>query len=750
MHSAAEKARLRRLAEETEREAAAERARQKARELAERFGSKPPSAAAAPAGSTSVPPPGLAKPGAPPGLEKAAPQITIAARPKPVESALDAGPAAPADAAQSWRRSGPLPESRGAKGRRPSNDQRGDVPHDLRRAQAQRDVPPHVVPVPISPVKAVGQHDHIAAPVPQSSKREANFDTMLARLQAAMHHARVSPPPGMERAAKQQEGVEGDVVSTEEDSPRPQVAEAPKPKPKPQHFAHLPPEYFAATQLEIPKSPPPAWRIYTVKLPSVQPENRGSIPRWRIKLAESARTSAPKGWWMTYVPPIANLPPSQSLADLLLPQPIGRRFAKQVDTGPIISISPRQLLPFERKTKRRPTLESRPEGPPSAPVAELSQTEPALHTAQDPLLSQGPGRLAMVNTRLGAPQPTADKAPVRFMVSSELDGDSLLEEVNKMSLEHIGEGEDKGAAKSAEPKKPLTPPPAASSQTLNVASPNAEQGPWAKSTLAYNLTSPGRGDARSDVQQRERVKSVWEQSSSEATAKAAAPASQPDTPLYPSLNSPAVSHEVQAPKGGYAMSQQSSASAFGSRSSFSQAGAAYGQFRGSGTTSPDASYGLNRNGGTGSANGFQPGLWAPAVGFGNSMASPGYGYKGMEKNAGGLNKDAAAYSDASFRYGNYQQQGQAYNGFPQGPQGQYRSPTYNYGQHGFGTQMAGRTGSAGGGRFMNGEYQPGVMYDGYYQGSYEGFSPSQSHGQAGGGGGGGGAAGLGRVGRKMW
>lgn len=36
------------------------------------------------------------------------------------------------------------------------------------------------------------------------------------------------------------------------------------------------------------------------------------------------------------------------------------------------------------------------------------------------------------------------KPGVRFMVSSELEGDSLLDEVNKMSLEAVGEGEDKG------------------------------------------------------------------------------------------------------------------------------------------------------------------------------------------------------------------------------------------------------------------------------------------------------------------
>lgn len=155
---------------------------------------------------------------------------------------------------------------------------------------------------------------------------------------------------------------------------------------------------------------------------------------------------------MTYDPPIAGLPPTHYLPDFLLPQPIGRRFAKLVDTGPIISISPRRLTPYQRRSKRRPTLETtRDAAPPavaSASVVEPSQTEPTLHPAHEPLLPQQKGhtRLPNVNPRLVAPQPSAAEKPaVRFMVSSELDGDSLLEEVNKMSLEHIGEADDKGS-----------------------------------------------------------------------------------------------------------------------------------------------------------------------------------------------------------------------------------------------------------------------------------------------------------------
>jgi hypothetical protein len=50
------------------------------------------------------------------------------------------------------------------------------------------------------------------------------------------------------------------------------------------------------------------------------------------------------------------------------------------------------------------------------------------------------------------PAPAELKPGVRFMVSSELDGDSLLDEVNKMSLETVGEGT--GDEKEELPKTP--------------------------------------------------------------------------------------------------------------------------------------------------------------------------------------------------------------------------------------------------------------------------------------------------------
>lgn len=125
-------------------------------------------------------------------------------------------------------------------------------------------------------------------------------------------------------------------------------------------------------------------------------------------------------------------------------------------------------------------------------------------------------------------------------------------------------------------------------------------------------------------------------------------------------------------------------------------------------------YGLmNRNG---SANGFQQGLWAPAPGFGNSMASPSYGYRGMEK-TGSFSKDAQPAYSSEFRYGQQQQQGQqGYNGFQ--PQ-QYRQ-SYGY-NSGFGAQMGTPMAAAPRGRFPNAEFQ-GMGYDqSYFQNQgYEG------------------------------
>ncbi|GMK59313.1 hypothetical protein CspeluHIS016_0703280 [Cutaneotrichosporon spelunceum] len=827
MHTAAEKARMRRVVEEADREAAAERARRKARELAEKFGPPPPKPAAlttsvaTPASSSALPPPppGLSKPvHPPPGFAKPGhqpqPQITLASRPKerPSPQAPNAGLPQPpepkstaADRASSWRRTEPLPElpqqppmDRIAD-RRHSHDQGryADMPRDLRRGA--RDLPPHPLreapvhtpqqrtpsshgrdreepprspnrpkaPPGLEPHRPQAFGDQIVSPHP--SKREANFDTMLARIQAAMAQSRPLAPDG--KVSDDSASPDGDMqkspvevakdvgandVATAAPMSAPSDVLAPPNglvaerspalsrvrKAAPAPLPHLPPDYFDATQAPIPPSPPPAWRLYNAKLPKATPPNKGPVPRSRLRAAE-AKNLAPRGWTQTFDPPLEPYAQSRVLADVVLPQPIGRRFAKQVDPGPIVSLSHRKLVPFQRKPKQRvvePRVlpgdaltfgkSARP-APPPEPV-QIAATTP------QPARKPGKARIAVPGPQTESLVAEGAKPPaVRFMVSSELDGDSLLDEINKMSLEHIGEADDKG---SVEPKelaeKPGTPPPApVSAPRTNPTSPsNSVPGPWAKSTLAYSVTSPARDDP-----QREHLKSVWAQAADTNAPPSSAPAptpSQPETPLYPTLNSPATAPDPANLKPVYPMGQ----SAFGARGQFGQS---YSQF--SGTTSPDGGMGVQygivgRGQAASNANGFQQGLWAPSPSFGNAL-STGYAYQKPPEKPAPFAKDANPNFAGDFRYAANSNQGFQgnYNGY------QYRNPQQSYshvgyGHSGFGTQMAGPRATTQS-RFMgNGEFPMG--YDANYYSGHTGQYPA-GYSNAGG-------MEQPRPGRKMW
>lgn len=837
MHSAAEKARMRRQQEEAEREAAAERARKKAQELAERFGSKPSTASkpSAPSQPTqAAPPPGLSgKPAPPPGLGHAggAP-VTIASRPQGGDPGLS--PAAqgvhlptvneahPADRATSWRRVGPvvsppqMDDVRG-KNRRRSSDhhqQRPDISRDSRRGSARdvpsanqrapRDAPPHVgdhLPPSIGSMphkpKSPAPEPEIAAPTPHSSKKEANFDAMLARLQAAMQQTRLSPVVGEEKDEHEQHlaAREAALKELQESATHEPPAEKKQPQlvPRPVTYPHLPPDYFDATQTGLPRSPPPAWRQYTVKIPKPARATLGSIPRWRLKGFDSF-PYVPKGFLQTYDPPIAYLPAFSLVSDVLLPQPIGRRFARHVPTGPIVSISPRTLQPFEKKQKRRATLEARPaEISKPAPTAEAVQNEASMMATTDNVLKSMKDK-----EQLFMDKPPSQSG-VRFMVSSEHEGDSLLDEVNKMSLEHIGELEDKSAKPDMAQRRPNTPPKATAQPSTSPS--KVAPGPWAKGALSYNLASPARV-----APPHEHLKSVWESAADSkpkttpSTQPQSSVPSQPDTPLYPSLTAPSTASESSLKPGGYG---QSSSSAFGMRSGVG------GSFQyptmSSGATSPadggsgmGMQYGLmGRNGGASAspagANGFQQGLWAPS--FGSPMTSAGYGFNSASatpgKNALHDNKSpqmqfagnngAGKDFSGDYRYSNQQGSYQYPQQFRQ-QQNMYGHVGYGghaHGGHGFGQQMANR-GSHGqhaqhgphgqqhaGGRFPNHSHMgQGVMngvsgvdyqmaYDpSYYQGQY-GYGAGVG-GVGGVGGGVGGVGGLqqqqrgGANGRKLW
>jgi hypothetical protein len=203
-------------------------------------------------------------------------------------------------------------------------------------------------------------------------------------------------------------------------------------------------------------------------------------------LALSRTVPAPKGWLMSYNPPLDLGPGTLSVTDLLLP-PYGAKSnmhqKPQPAPTPLVSIPQTSYVPFVKGSKAGPSsYKSRQaENAPNAP--EDKRTRPAQHVApsrpgladrwriQETPSTSAPEPAVTQNAvdLLDAPPPKAKtpakgpaktatparfegmaigaddsaepdlKSGVRFMVSSELEGDSLLDEVNKMSLDSVEE-----------------------------------------------------------------------------------------------------------------------------------------------------------------------------------------------------------------------------------------------------------------------------------------------------------------------
>ncbi|WVR09191.1 hypothetical protein IAU60_006253 [Kwoniella sp. DSM 27419] len=746
MHTAAEKARLRRLAEEAEREAAAERARQKARELEERFKPKP----AVPTNEPQRP----VVPTAPPGMTKPTPQITLATRPRPPqpEVALQQPVAAP-KGPRSEGQEQPAAPVRGGEASWRSRMQQPAEPVPVAKPQPpQPQQPPQTqVTAILSPPASQSRSSRPTAesffeaqiaeqPKPVMSpphdpssqpKKEANFDSMLARIQAAMAEARVVPDVSPSEEVKQDESsapkAAPTILTRQDRAPPERTVEPPKPLP----FAA--PEYFDVTYPDPPKSPPPAWRTYNIRLPKSHP-SRGPIPRPRLKSAEGPRPAAPAGFIMSFIAPSEN--PTMSRADLLLPQPILRRFQR---SEPVVSISPRVLEPVSKKGKKKASsVEVHPRAEdPSPPAmsenllpvgsthksqqlrdqrnradrwnqAESSTTTPREEPiAVSPRKTKSPvkasaaakaereGRFAAEGVSTGASDKDklalTEKPGVRFMVSSELEGDSLLDEVNKMSLETVDEADDKEQVRNRETVAPGDEPPK-TPPLARPASPNTST--WPKVPLSYPASrSPARNASQHD---HDAIKSVWD------GQQATKPVSEQSAPLYPSLNAPvhAESSSSQPLPGSIKMSfsqSQTFSSPGGSGPALASSNslgnlhrapsgqAAYAQYGSPQTVaSPDGQaphmMGLSYSGiqAARGGSGFQQGVWSPTA-FGTSMASPGYGY--------GAQKTAMDHKSAASMGYNGKSEALAYGGYPTGyAQHQQGYPTAGYARGGNGVQ----------------------------------------------------------------
>ncbi|KAE8543435.1 hypothetical protein D1P53_000147 [Cryptococcus gattii VGV] len=767
MHTAAEKARLRRLEEEKEREAAKERARMKAKALEEKLKAAQPESQQQqqqltiaqrppPRDGGGVPPRTTSSEMDKPSRAESEPSWRARAQPPPPPPPP---PAAPAAAVSEETPQLPTEEEKEEKVTPPLYDATG--------LGASTSPSPESAQQPTSSSSAATATATATATAQQQpALSSSSFDGMLARVKAAMLEMQQTREKEVREKElekeREKEGVKQVQVEekmpakeevekrhvlkasraehVKEEKAKPmttttttttttpkatstsqtpnQTSQPPSSKPPTVSSApaaeHEPPQFFDITYPQPPRSPPPAWRTYNIRLPKPS-----SLPRPRCfdlpAISSSQQTkwekgvAAPKGWARTFEPPLENEETIEDVLDrakMLLPH---SRVVTKVGEI-VVSISPRVLERVkERRTgvdgevkegreKRRAEKigrsvveEEEGEGeeevrtgvekaavllesstkpvqapapvPPTTTSSTAQQQQPpprrkspvksAAQAEKDPstFILQGVGLAIAPPPHISLSSLPASsvsgstsrdgkdgsfsllsedgKPGVRFMVSSELEGDSLLEEVNKMSLESVEEA--KGEKNDDKEEIPTTPPLAHQSPKSN-----GPSTPWSKTSLAY------------PSQPHDAIKSVWGADTSATTS---------DTPMYPTLNAP-VSTETTQPlatglKSGFPTHAHSSSSGpqfspnlpaanvpFTRHPSQSQIQSPYFGSPHHTLSSPpgDPSMGMtmplggyNRQAvnamGVAGVNGFQQGVWG---GFG---VAPGYGYTPQPQHA---------------------------------------------------------------------------------------------------------------------
>ena len=832
MHSAAEKARLRREAEEVERKAAAERAKQKAREMEAKLGPK----------STPQPP-------QPPAVAQT-PSYTIAQRPKPPVETPAQAPAVATSSytggntsaiAGSIQRRPSMEQSRGGReeqwrAREPSQTQQAppitlaqrDQVHQSRPtasshqrvgrptaesffAHENENTPPHatlrtpqagaVNLSPDVPELTDAELDAILSEIPPGQEEWRGFgdklDDTMARIKAAIGGSKAN---ASEVSAPTPAGKGSRRRVSESLPAQPSTAaaarSAPTIQPRP-----VTPESFSITQPPIPRSPPPAWRTYVVRLPK---ESKPVPVISQSQLAALQRTKQPaRGWPLSFNPPLDLPSHSLSRTDLLLPGANLQRLARGAPVQPSVSVSKGTLEPVVKKDTRQPSqstsrhagsgissfdtvptahqLQSRSAGrwrqseeqTPVAPEPIATQAAIDLLDAPAPVPAKSPAKLAAVtqpepsattsaparyegvnigpSAKLAATAGTPDpKSGVRYMVSSELEGDSLLDEVNKMSLETVEEAgmKDTSAGKPAG----IEVSPVIHPMELSA----ADNGQLPRSPVPHNgpnavrtLPSSPNGNITWNASH-EHLKNVWQQapqtSSDPQTAVLSNSTAVPDaipTPLYPSLNSLSATESnpaqsAQQHKLSYPSQTFSPTSATFSSLRHSPAG--YAPSPSNAENMAGLSYARNPQHVNGYSSMSQQGLWS-APGFGSG--TPGYGYTAKSPN--GIDQKAAMAFNSAAGGGSPYVYGQSggYTSLPSvhSPYGQYSSaqqqqqhhsrvPSTSNGAYGY----SGYTQSGGGrsmsGRFAqtNGGNEYGQQVDGGYYG-YVGGGQSTSLGQ---------------------
>lgn len=703
MHSAAEKARLRREAEEVERKAAAERAKQKARELEARLGLKSAGRSAEPAAEN------IAAPVPPPVTST--PSYTIAQRPKAptdeapaIKSSVGHGATSAATstrpAAQPARSRDDLWRTRDAPPHQestvsvpethPPSHPRTIIARDRPARptaesffdQETNDLPPPIAeagPSTPLPTDAEMQALFQDAVGEQPTKKEYMFDDTLARIKAAMGGSKAPQAAPTEATGPSQDPQARTSAATSSKA----VAQPPKAAP-PAPRSPLVPQFFNVTQPEIPRSPPPAWRTYVVKLPK-QAKETPRIPDSQLSALRRMRLPS-RGWLMSFNPPLDLPPQSLSRTDIFLPAPGPRRVAR-TDSAPLVSISQVGLEPFAKEGKSsassaparqtqhrqvessqtrsggrwRTTDEPSPAVPEpvstqvtvdlldAPPVLPKATTRPAALTpAQsqtgtsrfDPTTiasaKNGPMATAVISAPALAPAPVAaadPKSGVRFMVASEHEGDSLLDEVNKMSLETVEEAGIKDRNLPGSEVVVSCHPVSSTPSRSSVQPPRSPVSHGAPSAPRTHPSSPN-GNVSWNTSH-EHLKHVWQQTPQQNAdlQAASAPSSNTEstsTPLYPSLNAPSTSDPPASQSAATKLSYSSQ--------TFSPTSAAFSSLRqqspgvgyAASPTSADGMSGLGYPRTQGAVNGYpsmsQQNLWStpfstPATAYGAGYAS---------------------------------------------------------------------------------------------------------------------------------
>lgn len=586
MHTAAEKARLRRLEEEKEREAAKERARMKARALEEKLKAAEPES----------------QRGKQPSSIPQQQQLTIAQRPPlrdsggvpPRTTPSEMDKPSRAESEPSWRARAqpPPPPAPASSQETPQLPSSSSSSSSFVRGERTEEGKEEKVMEPLYDSTGLGvssspSPENAQQPTTSSSSAatatataqqqpalsSSSFDGMLARVKAAMLEMQQTREKEVrekelekerEKEAVKQVQVEEKVPAKEEvekrhvlkasraeqvkeEKTKPvtatttpkvtasrstsqtpnQTSQPPSSKPPTVPSApaaeYEPAQFFDITYPQPPRSPPPAWRTYNIRLP--KPSSLPRPPCFDLPAIGSSQQTkwekgveAPKGWARTFEPPLENEETIEDVMDrakMLLPQ--SRVVAKVGEI--VVSISPRVLERVkERSTgvdgevkegreKRRaekvgrsvveeeegeeevrtgvekaavllesstkPVQAPAPVPPTTTSSTTQQQQQPpprrkspvksAAQAEKDPstFILQGVGLAIAPPPHISLSSLPASsvsgstsrdgkdgsfsllsedgKPGVRFMVSSELEGDSLLEEVNKMSLESVEE-----------------------------------------------------------------------------------------------------------------------------------------------------------------------------------------------------------------------------------------------------------------------------------------------------------------------